>query len=469
MDVFKNKIKELGTLTLTLICLSAVFNLRNLPLLAQYGIESLLLYPLMAFLFLIPCAFICAELSSGWPNAGGMYIWIKEAFGPKVGFLAVWLDWIINLIWFPTILSFIVGMLTFLINPSLAQNKWVMCGIMLSFLWSTTLINFLGINFSARLSGYTTLIGSFLPCLFLIVIGGIYFLNHTTESINQITHLSTHPSNHYEYICGLILSFAGLEVGGLISRSKNDLRHHYPRALFLATIAIISITLLGTLAINCILAPSELSLLSGFIQTFQKYSSILHCSWLTTVIVLLSIIGSLSVLNTWVGAPVRSLSIIAQDNHLSKLFKYQNTKNAPTKLLLLQAFISSIIISLFLWMPTITDYYWLLLDLTAQLTLIMYTLLFLSFIRLRQTQPNVIRPYSVPGGKTGVFILASTGIFTCLVAIIMGFIPSEKNRILYELFLITGLLLSLTLPILFIKLKNNTYSEKMTGDLNEHY
>ena len=123
MNILPNKSKSFGTLTLTLICISAAFNLRNLPLVAQYGIESLLLYPILALCFLIPCGFACAELSSGWPNAGGMYVWIRNAFGYKLGFLAVWSDWIINLLWFPLILSFIVGTIAYLIAPELAKNK----------------------------------------------------------------------------------------------------------------------------------------------------------------------------------------------------------------------------------------------------------------------------------------------------------------------------------------------------------
>ncbi|MBV9575358.1 MAG: amino acid permease [Gammaproteobacteria bacterium] len=450
--------KKFGTFFLTLICISAAFNLRNLPMIAQYGIASVLLYPLLAFCFLVPCGFACAELSSGWPKAGGMYSWIKEAFGYKLGFLAVWLDWIINLIWFPIVLSFIVGTLAYLIEPDLANNKSFMCFTMLSFLWLITFINFFGIHFSGRLSSITALIGSLVPGFLLIFIGSAYFINNKIQAIaNLMQPLGKHSIAYYSYISGMILSFAGIEAAGLIGHSSQDLKQNYPRAIFISICIIISVSLLGSLAIACVISPREINLISSFIETFQKYSKLTGLLWLAPIIAFLTIIGSVSSTNTWVACPTKSLMVAVIDNQLPKILQYKNKKNSPITLLLIQAISSTILISVFLWMPTVNASYWLLSALTSQLTLIMYILLFLSVITLRKSQPDIKREHPIPGGKLGAYFICGLGIITCLAAIVIGFIPPEQlgklNIKSYELFLISGLLFSLS-PILFFNKKN---------------
>jgi amino acid transporter len=100
------KPRFIGIFLLAMINLSVMASLRNLPIVAEYGYGSLLLYVIVAFLFLFPSALISAELATGWNKTGGVYIWVKEAFGQGWGFFAVWMQWIHNVTWFPAILSF---------------------------------------------------------------------------------------------------------------------------------------------------------------------------------------------------------------------------------------------------------------------------------------------------------------------------------------------------------------------------
>ena len=60
-----------------------------------------------AILFLVPTALVAAELATGWK--GGVYVWVREAFGNRWGFQAIWLQWIQNVVWYPTQLAFIAA------------------------------------------------------------------------------------------------------------------------------------------------------------------------------------------------------------------------------------------------------------------------------------------------------------------------------------------------------------------------
>jgi len=143
MDTQEKK-KILGVFTLAMINVAAVLSIRNFPSMAIYGWSCIGWYIIGTILFLIPISLAGAELATGWPEGGGVYAWVKQAFGEKGGFLAIFCEWSNNLVWFPTVLAFIASTLAFAITPSLAANPWYMFSVMMLAFWGTTLIAYFG-------------------------------------------------------------------------------------------------------------------------------------------------------------------------------------------------------------------------------------------------------------------------------------------------------------------------------------
>src|SRR4051812_14836845 len=69
----------LNVFLLAMLNLAVMISLRNLPIIAEYGLESAIFYLVAALVFLFPSALISAELATGWSDTGGVYIWVKEA------------------------------------------------------------------------------------------------------------------------------------------------------------------------------------------------------------------------------------------------------------------------------------------------------------------------------------------------------------------------------------------------------
>ncbi|MCJ7684007.1 MAG: amino acid permease, partial [Desulfobacteraceae bacterium] len=88
--------------------------------------------------------------------------------------------------------------------------------------------------------------------------------------------------------------------------------------------------------------------------------------------------------------------------------------------------------------------YWILTALTAQLYLIMYLLMFLSALVLRYKRPDVHRPYRIPLGNFGMWLVAVLGLSGGLFTLFVGFFPPSQletgNLLFYESFLIIGIL-----------------------------
>ncbi len=144
------KKKQLTQFALILLITSAIDNIRMLPQTALFGSTLIFFFILSAVIFLIPVALVSAQLSSSSTEHGGIYHWACLAFGPKFGLLAVWLQWINTLVWFPTILSFIAGTAAYFFNPELANNKTYLISVILIVFWGMTLINLSGVHRSAK-------------------------------------------------------------------------------------------------------------------------------------------------------------------------------------------------------------------------------------------------------------------------------------------------------------------------------
>lgn len=134
----------IGWVSLAMINLAIIYSARGLPLMAEEGFQAITFVAVSAFLFLIPISLVTAELSSTWPpeGDGGVYIWVNEAFGKRWAFMAIWLQWSENVIWFPTVLSFIAATLAYAFSPELAQNKvYTLFRMRRGVLWKSTKAN----------------------------------------------------------------------------------------------------------------------------------------------------------------------------------------------------------------------------------------------------------------------------------------------------------------------------------------
>ena len=127
--------KKISLFSLVLLIVAAIDSIRNLPATALFGSSLIFFFLFAAVVFLIPISLVAAELSAAFPEKGGVYHWVRVAFGEKTAMLAVWLQWINTMVWYPTILSFIAGTAAYLVDPVLAENKTYLISVILIVFW----------------------------------------------------------------------------------------------------------------------------------------------------------------------------------------------------------------------------------------------------------------------------------------------------------------------------------------------
>lgn len=181
-------IKKLGIATLAIMNIVAVVSLRGLPAEAEYGLSSIFYYIFAAIFFLIPVSLVAAELATGWPEKGGVFRWVGEAFGPRWAFLAMFMLWIEVTVWFPTVLTFAAVSLAF-IGPNqrwdeaLSANRFFVLSIVLVVYWLATFIAFKGVATFSRVSKWGGVIGTIIPAIILIIFGFAYLFDGGTPQI----------------------------------------------------------------------------------------------------------------------------------------------------------------------------------------------------------------------------------------------------------------------------------------------
>lgn len=446
---------SLTIFSLTMITVGSVDSIRNLPATALFGSQLIFYFILGALFFLIPTALVSAELASGWPKQGGIYIWVKQAFGKRAGFLAIWLQWIENVIWYPTILSFVAGTIGYLINPQLTDNPYFLWSIIVTSFWGVTLLNLRGMNSSALFSNLCSLAGLLLPMSLIIGLGVAWITQGNPLQIRfDIPSIVPHLADKSMWVSltAIMMSFCGIEIATVHANDVENPQHAFPKALIYSVGIILSTLILGSLAIAIVLPGKDINLVAGIMQAFEAFFLSYHMHWMMPIVAVMLVLGGLGGVSNWIIAPTKGLLVAAEDGNLPAVFQRTNANGAPVVMLLTQALIVTVLSALFLFMPSVNGSYWLLTALAAQLYMLMYFIMFLAAVKLRLSEPTHHRPFKIPGGLFGMFFVGGVGIIGVLTTLGVSFIPPADinvgSLLRYELTLILGLLIMCAPPFI---------------------
>jgi amino acid transporter len=423
----KNTAKLSSCFALIMLITGAIDSIRNLPTTALFGASLLFYCVVAAVLFLVPIAVVTAQLSRDFPEAGGVYQWTKLAFGEHAAVFSIWLQWINTLVWYPTILSFIAATFAYLINPNLANSNTYLVLMIISVFWFMSFINLYGVKMSGKIASFCAIAGVFFP-LICIVAFAIYWL--ATGHPNQIAKHSTWLPHSFKLdnivaLTAIITSFLGVELATVHHGEIKHSETMFPRALTISVILIVTTMILGSLAIAFVIPNNHISLISGVMQAFAQFFTSIHAFWMTYVMSILIVIGSLGGLVNWLISPTKGVLQAARDGFLPKVFTLENKYNVPLFIMVIQAVIVTLLALIYLFIPGHNKVYWLLTDLSTELYVFMYILLLAAAMVINYK--NLRRP--------STFFWGSVGITGCIIALIVGFLtPAEiQYQLNYQL------------------------------------
>ncbi len=454
---------------LIMISLALVVSIRNLPTIAAMGMHMIFFGIITAVLFFIPGALVSAELATGWPEMGGIAVWVKEAFGKRWGFVAIWLQWTYMISSVISMLYFISSSLAFVFDESLVANKTYLIICQLIFIWGFTFLNLKGLNISKVISSIGFLAGVLFPALLIITLSVIYILqNHPVQMDFSLTYSNYFPDfKHISTIVlliGFMRALAGVEVSAAHANDVENPKKSFPIAIFVVVVIGLLITILGAMAVAIVIAEEDLSLSAGVMDAFKIFFTKFNFNFvgLMPVLALLVAAGQIGSFSSWLISPIKGILKMGREGELPHFFHKVNKNEVPSNLMIMQAVIVSIIGTFFLlFAKSINVAFWISVALSMLIYVSMYFLMFLSAIYLRYKKPNVKRKFRVFKKNYGMWIICIIGMITMLLTFIIAFVPPEEftpqNISAYYAILIVSILIVFILPFIITAFKKSSW------------
>jgi len=427
------KTAVIGMMAFAIMNVTTIVSLRGLPSMAEYGLTSIFYFIFAAVVFLIPTALVAAELTSTFPKQGGIFRWVAEAFGPRMGFAALYYQWQAIVIWFPTVLIYGAVALAYVWWPqsfdqTLAANKLYTIAVVLAVYWFVTLFTFRGIGASSRLSSLGGLFGTIIPGGILILLGVVYV------ALGKPIHLPLQAGffpdfgNFHNMVlaAGVFLFYAGMEMQAVHIKSLPNPSRNYPLSVLIASILVIAIFVLGTLAVGVVIPQNDINLNQSLLIAYRDLWGALGVPWLGNVMAVMLVFGVLGQASAIVAGPSTGLLTVGKAGYLPHVLQKTNSHGIPISILLLQGGLVTLLCLAFAVLPSVQSAYQILGQMATIIYLVMYLIMFVAAIRLRYTQPAKARPFKIPGGNAGMWLVGTVGLLGALTAMALSSIPPKQ-------------------------------------------
>ena len=432
----------MGFRDLVLFYVITGISLRWIATAAAAGPSSIVIWVGAWLCFYTPLALSVLELSSRYPNEGGLYVWSKRAFGDFSGFLSAWTYWTSNLPYFPAVLYFAASNVLFMRQANwehLSGNATFYIVFSLLTLSAATLLNIVGLDVGKWLHNVGA-IAMWIPVGIVMVLGFVAW--HRYGSATSFTLHSMIPSTHFnDLIFWSVLTFAfgGCETASFMGEEIKNARRTIPLALLSGGVTVTICYILGTICVLLALPSTEVNSLQGLVQAVSKTASRVGYPGVLPLAAFLIALSNIGAAGAYLAAVARLPFVAGLDRFLPPAFGALHPKwKTPWVALLTQFFLGAVFIFLGQAGTSVKGAYDVLVSMGVITYFIPYLYLFAAMIKLQREPagPDVIR---VPGGATVAKLVATVGFLTTGLTIALSLIPQpdEPNKPL-ALFKVVG-------------------------------
>ena len=449
--------KAMGFWDVLLFNIATVLGPRWIAAAGHNGTSSISLWIIAALFFFVPGAFVINELSSRFPEEGGLYVWAREAFGPFHGFIAGWTYWIYTVFYFPGLLLASASMSAYIVGGrgvALAQDRSFQLTVSLVLLCVAVVLNIIGLNIGKWLQNAGG-VGTYVPLVMLLGISALVVFRH-----GSATHFTLHnmmPAWSWDTVnfwSQIAFAFTGLELVSAMSEEVRDPRRTLPRAVFGAGALIALMYIGGTFAILGLIPAAEIDPQSGVFHAMTAGSIALGAGFLGIVAALLVSVGNAGGVGSTVAGIARVPFVVGIDRYLPAAFgKIHPRWKTPWVSILVQALLSGIILLLSqIKSATAIEAYQVVVDAAIILYFIPFLYMFAAVIKLAQRNDRKANEHAVlvPGGMPGVWVCGILGFAVILIGIIFSLVPpgDASSKLIFEVKLVGGTVASILLGLI---------------------
>lgn len=427
--------RVMGFRDLVLFYIVTGISLRWIATAATLGASAVIIWAVAWLAFYLPLALSVMELSSRYPQEGGLYVWSKRAYGEFPGFITGWIYWVSNLPYYPAILYFAAGNALY-IGPSrwqsLVTSKTYFLVFALLGLAVVTLLNVIGLSIGKWLHNLGA-IGTWLPIAMLIGIAAVAF--HRFGSATHFTAASIVPRTHFRDIlfwATIVFALGGSESASFLGEEVREARKNLPRGLLAGGVFVTIGYIAGTIAVLVSLPAGQVNGLEGIMQAIEKSAGRIGLAGfgvigIVPLAALLITISNLGAVGAWLAVSARLPFVAGLDRYLPPAFARVHPKwGTPYVAILVQSALGALFILLGQAGTSVYGAYEALVSVGIITYFIPYLFVFASLIRLQREPcaPDVMR---IPGGKRAATAIGIVGFTSALATVICSLVPASDE------------------------------------------
>jgi amino acid transporter len=441
--------RVLGRGDLVLFTVCAILTIDTLASSAAMGYAWFSWWAITMVVFFVPYGLITAELGAAWPGEGGVYVWVREAFGPKWGSFVAWMYWINNAYWIPSVYLIFAG--TFEQMFLKTQSPWQEAGIAIALTWITVAIGVVRLE----ISKWVPNLGAVVKALIFLALGvlGLSAIFRGRSPANAFTARGLLPrwNDSIAYLPALLYSTFGFE---LMSSAGGEMRHPKRDVPIVILWSGALIAVLYSFAIGGILFAVPTGKISIVTGTWDALA-VLGRQWGRagdTVVFLLGLgflYACVANIVTWSIGSNRVAAVAAEEGVLPEVLGRLHPRfHTPALAFVVMGCVSTLLlVGGALLSHDQSNIFFMTFRLTSLCLLLCYLLVFPAFLVLRKRRPEQPRPYVVPGGAVGAAAAAWVCTLYIFGACVLYFVPSPTTQAPLKEALILGAEMLVTIGV----------------------
>lgn len=389
---------KMGLTSLTLFSVCAVLVVDGLTASASIGPSSISWWIITLVLFVIPYGLISSELGTTYPGDGGIYDWVKKAFGFKWAVRTTWFYWINVGLWMPAVYIMFAGMFAEMFFPDL--GLWWQILICIALTWLTIWI----CNISVDAGVWVTNLGALFKVTVIAVLGlGGFWYASQNGVANEFTLSSMIPSvdSGLGFLPVIIFNLMGFELIACMGDEIKDPRRDIPKSILISAVIVTGLYVFGTLGILMALPVEEIGLVAGIVSTLRTlFGDGAFGQFMVYSIGSLGLLTFIANMTTWTMGASRAAMEAAQAGELPALVAREHpVHKTPIGANMITGIVSTVVILLYgLTSGESDELFWSIFAFSSCIFLLPYLFMFPAYFKLRVSDPDRERPYKVPGG-----------------------------------------------------------------------
>jgi amino acid transporter len=400
---------------------------------ANAGPSILLVWVAAVTCFFIPLAATVMELSSRYPEEGGIYVWTREAFGDFSGFICAWAYWMSNLPFFAAVLYFGAASALFAFGDharSFNGNPLYYMSFAIFWLAVITLLNIRGVESGKWLNNFCSL-GAILPLTILVTLGSLSYLRfgpavHITAA-SMIPHWSL---DNAVFWSSVFFAFSAIESASAMGDEIQNPRKTIPWALLAAGLILATGYIAGTAAFVFTLPAEAVGGPDGFVKGVHMLADRLGFGWLLAPMALFVALNAVGGAAGNLSSTSRLPFVVGVDRYLPPAFGWIHPRYRTPWVAIAVYGAAGIVVALLGQAgTTVRGAYNVLVQMSVISLFLPYLFVFSALIHM-QSRPAGPEVRRIPGGRPVAVGLASIGFLSTAITIVLSCIPGadETNK-----------------------------------------